>query len=80
MASYARGRRARYRLAGGLCEACGVELKGHLHPDGVAWECDHHQEARLFWLAGDLEAANAVENLRCYCKRDHLLKKSSESG
>jgi hypothetical protein len=38
---YRANRARRYLLAGGKCEACGVALRGRLHPDGVRWECDH---------------------------------------
>lgn len=69
--SYRRNRAARYELAHGLCEACGVELRGKLHPHGAKWECDHHLEARRFT---DLDAANAIENLRCYCIACHKAK------
>jgi len=62
--AYKRNRIERYYLAGGRCESCGVPLKGALHPDGVAWQCDHRVEARLF---DDPRDANAIDNLRCYC-------------
>lgn len=61
---YKRNRLERYRLVGGRCESCGAPLKGDLYPNGVAWQCDHHIEARLFEHPRD---ANVIENLRCYC-------------
>lgn len=62
--AYKRNRLARYELAHGRCEACGIQLKGTLHPDGHAWQCDHHVEPQHY---ADPLDANAVENLRCYC-------------
>lgn len=70
--AYRRNRAARYEIARGLCEGCGVQLMGSIHPQGVAWECDHAIEARHF---ADPMTANAVENLRVLCRdRCHKLK------
>jgi hypothetical protein len=38
---YRAARARRYVMARGLCESCGVALKGKLHPDGARWEYDH---------------------------------------
>jgi len=70
--SYKHNRMARYRLVGGRCEVCGVPLRGPLHDSGVAWECDHVNEARNF--IGHLDDANAIENLRCKCEPCHDAK------
>lgn len=72
LASYVAGRVARYLIAHGRCESCGVPLKGELHPDGVAWECDHRIPARRF---ADLDRANDVRNLRCLCVKCHRKKR-----
>lgn len=69
--SHRRSNLERYELVGGLCEDCGVPLKGRLHPDGVPWEGDHCLEARHF---EDPIAANTVENKRCRCVPCHKKK------
>jgi uncharacterized 2Fe-2S/4Fe-4S cluster protein (DUF4445 family) len=76
-ASYRSNRHTRYMLARGRCEACDVELKGALHPHGIAWECDHHLEARRFT---DPNAANEVANLRVYCRKCHEAKTRRSQG
>ena len=63
--SFRRNRLVRYRLAGGYCESCGRPLVGELHATGYPWQADHDREARYF--LHDLDAANAVDNLRVYC-------------
>lgn len=64
-------RAARYRLAQGRCEACGVPLEGPLYADGVVWQCDHVVEARHFANPVD---ANTVENTRVLCVPCHKRK------
>ena len=61
---YKRNRLARYRLAGGLCEACGIQLKGELREQGEPWQSDHVTEASKF---ADPRQANDIGNLRVYC-------------
>jgi hypothetical protein len=59
-------------MVGGLCECgCGTPLRGWLHPNGAAWECDHHVEARHF---SDPDQANDINNLRCYVVAHHHAK------
>jgi hypothetical protein len=61
---YKRNRLARYRMTGGLCEACGIQLKGELHEQGEPWQSDHIIEVRRF---ADPRQANVIDNLRVYC-------------
>lgn len=64
-------RAARYRLAQGRCEQCGVPIEGPLYADGVPWQCDHVIEARHFANPVD---ANTVENTRVLCVPCHKRK------
>lgn len=73
--SWRRIRKARYLIARGRCETCGVPLGGSLHPDGALWECDHVIEARRF---ADPLDANTVENVRVRCVPCHQAKTAAQ--
>ena len=58
--AYIRNRQARYELAEGRCEACGVTL-------GPGWECDHLKALRD-------GGTHAIDNLRARCPECHHKK------
>lgn len=64
---YRVNRRLRYEHAHGKCEECRTPIRGHLHPGGEPWECDHVQ-------ALSDGGSNAMENLRCRCLPCHYTK------
>jgi 5-methylcytosine-specific restriction protein A len=63
-AQYRRRRARRFKLAGGLCEACGVTLS-------AGWQCDH-----LIPLVDG--GTNALSNLRALCAACHAKKTISD--
>lgn len=65
---YRKNRIARYFLAGGLCESCGIPLKGKLHPDGALWEADH------VGLEVAQGGTSGVHEIRVRCKPCHAAK------
>lgn len=62
--AYQHNRKARYHLAGGRCEACGVTLTAD-------WECDHLTPLRD-------GGTHAVENLRAHCRECHRKKTAAD--